>query len=413
MGIRRGLFVWTVASVVTGAALGAEPLRIGFIDPLSGPGGATGEIALKHFQFAADQINGRGGILGRTVEIVAFDNKSDPGESRIAAQKAVDQGIRILTMGTSSSGPTLAVSDLLTKLNARNRGKEAVLLNFASVDTSLTNEKCSYWHFRFDTNNDMKIESLVALVKQRPDVKKVYVIGQDYSAGRAALEKIVADLKAKRPDIQIVGHELHPLLKVTDFAPYVAKIRASGADSVFTANWQQDLALLLKAAGEAGLQANWFTLYAYNPGSPTAIRQAGLAGRVFLANVGTANVNYGPAQETQKAFRARHGGTSLGFPQVFNTMAALKQAAEAATSADPQAIASHLEGVTVKGFFGADFTIRRSDHQIQQDYKVAAFGPLSDGMTFDEEGTGWGWRPVSVVKAGDLELPTTCRMERP
>ena len=61
-------------------------------------------------------------------------------------------------------------------------------------------------------------------------------------------------LKAKRPDIEIVGDELHPLLKITDFAPYIAKIKASGADTVITGNWGQDFALLLKAAADAGLQ---------------------------------------------------------------------------------------------------------------------------------------------------------------
>ena len=72
-------------------------------------------------------------------------------------------------------------------------------------------------------------------------------------------------LAAKRPDIQIVGDELHPLLKITDFAPYIAKIKASGADSVITGNWGQDFALLLKAAADAGLKVNWYTYYAGGP----------------------------------------------------------------------------------------------------------------------------------------------------
>ena len=57
-------------------------------------------------------------------------------------------------------------------------------------------------------------------------------------------------LAAKRPDIEIVGDELHPLFKVSDFSPYIAKIKASGADTVITGNWGPDFALLLKAAAE-------------------------------------------------------------------------------------------------------------------------------------------------------------------
>ena len=110
-------------------------------------------------------------------------------------------------------------------------------------------------------------------------------------------------LKAKRPDIQVVGDELHPLLKVTDFAPYIAKIKASGADTVITGNWSQDFALLLKAAADAGLQVNWYTYYAGGTGGPTAVKQTGLNHRVFAIQEGSANVDHAASQATEKAFR--------------------------------------------------------------------------------------------------------------
>ena len=80
-------------------------------------------------------------------------------------------------------------------------------------------------------------------------------------------------LKEQRPDIEIVGDELHPLVKITDFSPYIAKIKASGADTVITGNWGPDFSLLLKAAADAGLQVNWYTYYAGAVGGPTAVRQ--------------------------------------------------------------------------------------------------------------------------------------------
>ena len=94
--------------------------------------------------------------------------------------------------------------------------------------------------------------ALTNYMKARTNIKKVYLINQDYSFGQAVRAARQAMLKAKRPDIQIVGDELHPLLKVTDFSPYIAKIKASGADTVITGNWGQDFALLLKAAADAG-----------------------------------------------------------------------------------------------------------------------------------------------------------------
>ena len=111
--------------------------------------------------------------------------------------------------------------------------------------------------------------------------------------------------RAKRPDIQIVGDELHPLLKVTDFSPYIAKIKASGADSVVTGNWGQDFALLLKAAADAGLKVNWYTYYAGGAGGPTAIKQTGLDHQVFQITEGFANSGNQPAMDFEKAFRAK------------------------------------------------------------------------------------------------------------
>ena len=178
--------------------------------------------------------------------------------------------------------------------------------NYAAVDPVLTNEKCSFWHFRWDANSDIKMEALTNYMKGVPDIKKVYLINQDYSFGQSVRTQAKAMLGAKRPDIQIVGDELHPLLKITDFSPYIAKIKASGADTVVTGNWGQDIALLLKAAADAGLQVNWYTYYAGGTGGPTAVKQAGLNHQVFQISEGFANVDHKASQDFEKAFRAKY-----------------------------------------------------------------------------------------------------------
>ena len=78
-------------------AMAQDTLKIGWIDPLSGGGASVGERGLKIFQFLANELNAKGGVLGKQVEIVPFDNKVNPQESLIQAQKAIDAGIRILT----------------------------------------------------------------------------------------------------------------------------------------------------------------------------------------------------------------------------------------------------------------------------------------------------------------------------
>ncbi len=231
-----------------GTAMAQETVKIGYIDPLSGGGASVGEGGLKTFQFLAEELNAKGGILGKKVEIVPLDNKTNPQESLIQAQKAIDSGVRYLTQGNGSSVAG-ALTDFVTKYNDRNPGKEVLYFNYAAVDPVLTNEKCSFYHFRWDANSDIKMEALTNYMKTTPSIKKVYLINQDYSFGQSVRTQARAMLKTKRADVEIVGDELHPLLKITDFAPYVAKIKASGADSVVTGNWGQDIALLAEGSG--------------------------------------------------------------------------------------------------------------------------------------------------------------------
>jgi branched-chain amino acid transport system substrate-binding protein len=398
-------------SLVAVPALADDTIKIGYIDPLSGGGASIGEVGLKTYQYLADEINASGGLLGNKVEIVAFDNKTNPQESLIQAQKAADQGIHIITQGNGSS-VAAALTDWVSKYNDRNPGKEILYLNYAAVDPALTNDKCSYWHFRWDANSDIKMAALTNFMKDRPNIKKVYLINQDYSFGQAVHKEARAMLKEKRPDIEIVGDELHPLLKITDFSPYIAKIRASGADSVVTGNWGQDFALLLKAAADAGLQTDWYTYYAGAAGGPTAIKQTGLSHRVFQISEGVPNSAQEAAQLWETAFRAKLG-VSLFYPRAVNEMRMLAKAINQAKSDDPKALAAQLEGMTAEGFDGGEIIMRKDDHQLFQDMYISSFGPLDPAAKFDEEGTGWGWKNKGIVKASDTILPTTCKMERP
>ncbi len=300
----------------------------------------------------------------------------------------------------------------MTKYNDRNPGKEILYLNYAAVDPVLTNAKCSYWHFRWDANSDIKMAALTNFMKMRPNIKKLYLINQDYSFGQAVHREARAMLKEKRPDIEIVGDELHPLLKITDFSPYIAKIKASGADSVITGNWGQDFALLLKAAADAGLQADWYTYYAGGAGGPTAIKQTGLSHRVFAITEGVPNSAPEAAQKWEADFRAKLG-VSLFYPRAVNEMRMLAKAVDQAKTDEPKALAAQLEGMKSEAFDGGDIWMRKDDHQLFQDMYIASFGPLDPGAKFDEEGTGWGWKSVGVVKASDTVLPTTCKMDRP
>jgi branched-chain amino acid transport system substrate-binding protein len=393
------------------AAQAADSIKIGYIDPLSGGGASVGEVGLQTFRYLADGVNAAGGVNGKKLEFVGFDNKTNPQESLIQAQKAIDQGIHFITQGNGSA-VAAALTDFVTKHNDRNPGREILYLNYAAVDPILTNEKCSFWHFRWDANSDIKMQALTTFIKNKPNVKKVYLINQDYSFGQSVRTQARAMLKAKRPDVAIVGDELHPLLKITDFSPYVAKIKASGADTVITGNWGQDIALLLKAAADAGLQTDWYSYYAGGPGGPTAIRQTGLAHHVYAIAEGIPNSEGPEAAKFEADFRAKTG-FALFYPRAVNQIRMLVRAMQLAKSEDVKAVAEKLEGMKFTSFMDGESFMRKEDHQFFQDMYIASFGPLDPGAKFDEEGTGWGWKTIGVVKAKDTILPTSCTMDRP
>ena len=392
-------------------ALAQDTIKIGVIDPLSGGGASVGEGGLKTVNYLADEINAAGGANGKKLEIVPLDNKGNPQETLIQAQKAADLGIRIVVQANGSSNG-IALSDWVTKYDQRNPGKEIVYINYGAIDPVMTNDKCSYWHFRMDSSVDMRMAALTTFMLDRPNIKKVYLINQDYSFGQSVRDQSLKMLGEKRPDIQIVGNELIPLLKVTDFSPYIAKIKASGADAVITGNWGQDLALLLKSAADAGLQTDWYTYYASLVGSPTAVKQTGLAHRVFVVGEGFANSAPEAAQKFETAFRAKEG-MGLWYPKAVNMMHTVAKAIDLAKADDAKSVAAQLEGIKIEAFDGGDSWIRKDDHQYFANLYIASFGPLDPGAKFDEEGTGWGWKTVGAVKAVDTVLPTTCKMDRP
>src|SRR5262245_36260873 len=409
--MRQWMIAAALLPMLGGSAFAQDTVKIGYIDPLSGGGASIGEVGLKTFQFLAEELNAKGGILGKKVEIVPFDNKTNPQESLIQAQKAIDAGVRYITQGNGSSVAG-ALTDFITKYNDRNPGKEVLYFNYAAVDPILTNAKCSFWHFRWDANSDIKMEALTNYMKSASAIKKLYLINQDYSFGESVRSAAKTMLKAKRPDIQIVGDELHPLLKVTDFAPYVAKIKASGADSVITGNWGQDFALLLKASADAGLKVNWYTYYAGGTGGPTSVKQTGLNHRVVANQEGSANVDHAPSQATEKAFRERFG-IGIFYPRAFNEMRMLAAAINKANSTDANKIGAALEDMKFEVFNGGEGFMRKDDHQFFQPMYIVSLGELGPKEHADEEKPGWGWRTIARLDSKDTVLPTSCKMNRP
>ena len=384
-----------------------QTVKIAWLDPLSGLMAAVGTNQLKSFQFLAERFSQKN-KAGVKFEIIGIDNKLSPQETTSALKSAIDQGARYVVQG-NGSGPALAIMDALSKHNERNPGKEVVYLNSAAVDPDLTNSKCDYWHFRLDADTSMKMEALTAFMKDQPEIKKVYLINQNYSHGQQVAKFAKANLAAKRPDIQVVGEDLHPLAQVRDFAPYVAKIKQSGADSVITGNWGSDLALLVKAANEAGLSVKFYTYYGGVTGTPTALG-AGSAGRVYMVTYNHLNMG-GDIQQLQQDYKKKFND-DFYTGAVYHAFAILTEAMAKANSTEPAQVAKAMEGLRFKSFNG-DVEMRKSDHQLQQGLFIDRWEKAGGKYAYDAENTGYTFVPVKYYEAYVASTPTSCQMKRP
>jgi branched-chain amino acid transport system substrate-binding protein len=289
-----------------------------------------------------------------------------------------------------------------------------LFLNYSAVDPILTNEKCSFWHFRFDAHADMRMAALMSVLREDRAVKSVYLINPDYSFGQAVQREARRQLAAQRPDVQVVGEELHPLLRIKDFAPYATKIKASGADAVITGNFSNDLTLLVKAAREIGFEGRFFTFYGNALGAPAAIGEAGI-GKVVAVADWLPNLPTRESEAFYQSFRQRFPKPADDYVhmRMQMMMEALAQAIEKAGTVEAVPLAQALEQASLS-FAGQAGRMRAADHQFQQPLVVGMMDRQgTPGVRFDVEGSGYGFRTVRVIAPAQAELPHACRMVRP
>jgi branched-chain amino acid transport system substrate-binding protein len=413
-------FLFALALAACASAQAVETIRIGMIESMSGPFANAGQAVVRNLQLAIDNVNARGGVKlpdgQHPLALSIYDNKQGVEESLIGLRQFADQHVGFIVQGNSSS-IAAALIDAIEKQNARMPDHRLLFLNYSAVDPVLTNEKCSFWHFRFDANGDMRMHALTEVIKTDSSAKRVYLIGQDYSFGQQLAKSARAQLKAKRPDIAIVGDELHPIGKVKDFAPYIAKIKASGADTVITGNWGNDLTLLVKAAKDAGLNLKFYTFYGNGLGAPAAIGDAGV-GRVRAVAEWHPNAGQGIKNSASDAFyrafqkrypKAEDDYVHLRMHVMIEMLAA---AIEKAKSTDALQVAKALEGARYQNAFH-DATMRAADHQLIQPLYVSVMQKVSEGsVRFDNEGSGYGFKTERYLPAQETALPSSCRMKR-
>jgi len=412
--------VLMLACILLIAALGSstlraqnpEPIRIAYIDPLSGTFASVGTSGLTQLQFAAEHLfNSQGGVLGgRQIEIVPFDNKQSPTETQIQFRRVISEGIRIIFQGNSSAVAN-TLNDAISRHNRRNPGEEILQINYSAVDPILTNEDCSFWHFRFDSHAIMKLEVLTDFIAANEDINSLYVIGQDYSFGHVVADTTAELMAAKRPDVEIVGNEFHPIGQVKDFTPYVTKIVSSGADAVLTGNFGADMVSLARSIIDSGLEIPIYTFYAAYDGITATLGEDG-KGRIHLVHNEISNPT--PTEERRafnRAFKAVHPDRDITQPRIINALSMVVNAMEESQSSDPYDIALALEDMRFTTLTGDEAWMRPDDHQLFQSLIVSEH--TDEGIEFDADNSGFGLRRVYSVPPTETLIDTSCRMRRP
>lgn len=403
------------AAVAAGAAQADDKtFKIAFIDPLSGPFANIGQLMLTHIQFPVQEINAKGGVLkGTQLQLLQYDSKLSAQESQNALQAAIDAGARAVLTGGSGSSVVSALVTAAARHNERNPDRAILVLNHSSIDPDLTGKACNFWHFQFDANTAMKMKAIANYVKKQPEVKNVYLFNQNYAHGRQWARYGQELVGLARPDIKFVGSDLHPIGSVKDFSPYVAKIKAAGADSLITGNWGQDLALLLRAAGDAGYDLRYFNHSAgAAPGTVLAVSQSKIGQVTWVAEWHPGQADTPKVAALAKAYKAKTGSEFLS-PRSDITMRMLAAAINKAGSTEPLKIARAMEDLTFDSAVGP-VRMRAEDHQLLLPQVVNTIAPV-DGKAVKTgwEGTNWGFRTDAIYSGNELAQGTECKMQRP
>lgn len=398
-------------------AADAPLIQLALIEGLSGPFGNTGEVVFRNLLLATERVNQRGGVRLKTgphaLQLKRYDSKGQADEALSMLGAAMEDGARFVLQGNSSAVAS-ALVDGLQKHNERQPDKAALLLNYAAVDPALTNERCNFWHFRFDAHADMRMTALMSVLKTDKSLQRIYLIGQDYSFGQAVLREAKRQLGQQRPDVEIVGEELHPMGRVKDFLPYLQKIKASGAQAVITGNFGNDLSLLVKAGKDAGFTGKFYTFYGNALGAPAAIGEAGV-GKVLAVADWMPNVPGAASLGFYQDFKQRFPNPADDYAhlRMHLMVEALVQALEKAGTDQARPVALALENVKLKRW-GQSVEMRAADHQLQQPLVVGVMDMAGQpGVPFDVEGSGYGFRILSQLKPAQVDMPSTCSMKRP
>jgi branched-chain amino acid transport system substrate-binding protein len=218
------------AALMVGPAHAQKPIRIGYPVILSGPGALIGEPSLKGAQMFVEEINAKGGVLGRKIELVIRDTKGNADEAvRVARDLILRENVDFL-FGTLTSAEGPAVSPIAKE------NKIVFVVPVVKTDQLTAPQNLHPYVFRTTTNTTIEGRTAAEIMAKWSNIKRVGTMSPDYAFGQDVTRAFVTHLKKVRPDIEIVDQQW-PKLGETDYSPFINAQMAKKPDAVFSSLW--------------------------------------------------------------------------------------------------------------------------------------------------------------------------------
>ena len=365
-----------------------DTIKIAAVMPFSGPAAANGEAVFLYLQWVAHDINKRGGIWvdgkKKLVQILKADHMSKPGQAKKICERMVLQEKVHVLFGTAGSNNMKVIMEVGNKY-------KTIVHNFAALSDDLMDATQFNRYTFFTTYDTWSLGRGIAYYfgQIRKKEKKFYIICQDYSFGHGMAEGFKQGLKEYYPGSQLVGEDYHKLF-LTDFAPYLTKIKASGAEAVYTGDWIPDLSNLLKQARQTGLKIPFANRIMDDP---AMLADLGIEGSKGLINITQAEYT-SPYFKKPEQIRLHKMWTDLWknkWTKPYNSKLVahpegqigsylmqiywLMSVIERAKSTDPEKIIAVWENDSFRTITGKVLRMRACDHKVIQDLSISEFVP--------------------------------------
>ncbi len=363
-----------------------DTIKIALVASFSGPAATVGEIFYISVLWAAHDINKRGGIMvdgkKKLVEVIKADHQSKvPVCKQVCERMILQEKVNVL-WGTNGSHLMKVINQVA------NQYKTIALCAAALSDELYDAQNFSRYSFMTSFSTEQIGRGLAYFYGQiRKKEKKFYILCQDYLFGHSMANGFKVGLKEYYPDAEIVGEDYHKLF-LTDFAPYLTKIKASGAEVIYTGDWIPDAANLLKQSRQMGITLPFANIFLDEPNMLHEVGVEGTEGLVHLSQYGVENPAF-KTPEQIKFYKAWNDLWKNKWKKPFNTMLYkhgtgnigsyreqtywLLSVIERAGSTDPEKIIKVFEGDTYQYSNGKVMKMRACDHKAVQDLHVEIY----------------------------------------